>query len=128
MKKRKKNLAPRCKRMKQSARLQSARHWLLKYEGENIICGYSKHFGVNRLCAALELRMLGYKISDEQIEQYKQAEQAKQIKALSKKQKNLENQKFDIELFEYFTGYWDDDYEWLELKDSSDQEDCDLPF
>ena len=117
--------------MKRSARLQSARHWLLKCENKSIIRGYSNHFGVNQLCAALELRMLGHEVSDEQIEQYKKVELDKQRKALLKKQMKFENQKSDAELFEYFTGYCDDDYEWLELKEpleKEEKEDYDLPF
>lgn len=43
------------------------------------------------------------------------------LKDLLRKQKSLEDQKFNIDLFEYYTGYWDGDYEWLELKDSSEK-------
>ena len=66
-----KPLCPRHKRLKREGRLQAAKHWLPEYDGKNIVKGYSKHFGVNKLCAALELQMLGYKISPDYLEQFK---------------------------------------------------------
>ena len=45
--KRKKNIAlpPRCKRMRRSARLQSAVSWLNQFSGKNVLRGYCKHYG-----------------------------------------------------------------------------------
>ena len=59
MGRRKKALPPRAKRMKRAARLESAKHWIPKYSGKDLVRGYEKHFGVDLLCAALELQMLG---------------------------------------------------------------------
>jgi hypothetical protein len=137
--------------MKRSARLESAKHWLPKYEGKSVICGYSRHFGVSSLCAVLELRMLGYDISDERIEQYKKEEEAKHKKALLAKQERMEKElRNDFvesnEWFSYIAGYtaggvaygveredlWDG-YEYLKSKEleektEKDIKDYDLPF
>jgi hypothetical protein len=48
--------------MRRQGRLASARSWLPKYSGKNVLKGYCKHFGVDWRCAAAELQMLGVKI------------------------------------------------------------------
>jgi hypothetical protein len=45
--------------MKRPARLQSARSWLEKYPGKNVVRGYRKRFGVDLVCAYKELEILG---------------------------------------------------------------------
>ena len=64
-KKKRKALPPRVKRMDRAARLQSARHWLQTYVGQNIVKGYRKHFAVDWECAFKELEMLGVRIDPE---------------------------------------------------------------
>jgi len=148
-KKHNQNLGSRCKRMKRPARLQSAKHWLTKFEGKSLIRGYSQHFGVSHLCAALELRMLGYNISDERIEQYKNEEETKQRKALLAKQERIEKE-LETDLvesnrwFSFIVGYtsngvpygverensWDG-YEFFlkhQKSEEKEEEDFDLPF
>lgn len=49
---------PRLHRLKRSARLNSARAWLPKYEGKRIVRSYRKRYGVDLLCAIAELQML----------------------------------------------------------------------
>lgn len=56
---------PRTKRMKQFQRLNSASHWIKTYDGKSLVKGYSKRYGVDKLCAIRELRMLGVEISEE---------------------------------------------------------------
>ena len=56
---------PRTKRMKQFQRLHSASHWLKTYNGKSLVRGYSKRYGIDKLCAIRELRMLGVEISEE---------------------------------------------------------------
>lgn len=108
-KKKKKNrcLGPRAKRMKQTGRLQSAKSWLSKFTGANIIKGYRKHFGVDYLCAIRELELLGFSLNQEYITQLKQSikahSQAKMRKKL-KKQEKLTNYDSD-EHFCYIVGY-----------------------
>jgi len=60
--KRKKPLPPRGKRMNRQGRLASARSWLPKYSGKNVLKGYCRHFGVDWRCASVELAMLGVKV------------------------------------------------------------------
>jgi len=47
--------------MTRQGRLSLARatRWVEKYEGKHIIKSYGKWFGVDPLCAIVELRMLG---------------------------------------------------------------------
>lgn len=56
-------LMPKAKRLMREGKLQAVKSWLSKYDGKNIVKGYSKHFSVNKLCAALELQMIGYEVS-----------------------------------------------------------------
>jgi len=66
--KRKKPLAPRHKRMNRKRRLDSAKHWIAKYKGKNIIKGYKNHFSVDWLCAIKELQILGVGLDREYVE------------------------------------------------------------
>lgn len=63
--KKKRNLGPRRKRMRRPARLQAAVKWRAGYGGEHIVRGYARWFGVDLLCAMVELRMLGVAIDAE---------------------------------------------------------------
>ncbi len=101
---------PRCKQMKRKARLQSAQHWIPKYEGKNLVHGYARHFGVDKLCAINELQILGLEISPEYIKQLKQTALNRQKQAeahkLAKKEKELPERFPDSdETFYYIAGY-----------------------
>jgi len=105
-----KSLPPRHKRLKRESRLQAAKHWLPKYEGKHIVKGYSKHFGVNKLCAALELRLLGYEISEHYIDNLKADEVRRQkINARRKKTKALNLQdtidEYSDDTYYFIVGY-----------------------
>lgn len=50
--------------MKRESRLQSAKHWITTYEGKTIVRGYAKWYGVDLLCAIIELRMLGVHVDE----------------------------------------------------------------
>lgn len=54
-----KALTPRRWRMNRQARLASARAWLEKFSGKNIVRSYAKWFAVDLLCATKELSLLG---------------------------------------------------------------------
>src|SRR5690606_12379553 len=56
---------PRTKRMKQFQRLHNALHWFKAYNGKNLVSGYSKRYGVDKLCAIRELGLLSVRFSDE---------------------------------------------------------------
>jgi|GEM_PF-1241789 len=58
----------RQKKMKRDRRLQSARGWLPTVAGKNLVRAYKKRFGVDELCALLELAALGQPINPERIE------------------------------------------------------------
>lgn len=68
-------LAPRCKRMKRSARLQSAVSWLKQFSGKNVLRGYCKHYGVDWRCAAIELKQLGVQLPSDYLQQRELTEQ-----------------------------------------------------
>lgn len=46
-------------------RLESATEWVKTYSGKHIVRSYAKHYGVDKLCAIFELRLLGIEISEE---------------------------------------------------------------
>ncbi|MFO7902549.1 MAG: hypothetical protein R6U98_07810 [Pirellulaceae bacterium] len=73
--KKKKQFGPRRKRMKRSARLQSATSWLKGYGGRNVLRGYCKHYGVDWRCAAVELKQLGVRLDPEYLRQREITEQ-----------------------------------------------------
>lgn len=64
-KKKNRNLGPRRKRMRRPARLEAAVKWRSGYGGKNIVRGYARWFGVDLLCAMVELRVLGVAIDAE---------------------------------------------------------------
>lgn len=72
-KKRKHTSIPRHKRMTRPHRLDAARVWLAKYEGKSSVKGYSKHFGVDLLCALKELEILGVNFSEQYVTQLKKS-------------------------------------------------------
>jgi len=96
--KKKKGNTPRHKRMNRSSRLQAAKHWIPKYEGKNLVSGYSKHFAVDKLCAVKELEMLGHPIKNS----YKKAlkEDALQKQRKAEERKKLKQEQMEEELWE----------------------------
>lgn len=65
---------PRTKRMKRSARLQSAVLWLKDFEGKNVLRSYCKRYGVDWRCAAIELRRLGVELDSDYLSQREQSD------------------------------------------------------
>lgn len=55
---------PKRKRLTKQARLYSATGWITKYNGKNIIAGYAKWYGVDKICAINELKSIGVVISE----------------------------------------------------------------
>lgn len=86
--------------MKRDQRLQAAKNWVPTFKGKNLARGYSNHFGVDQVCALLELRLLGHSISDERIED---ARKAANLRAEEKTMKRLSRQ-------EEFNPYPDSDF------------------
>jgi len=54
--------------MKRSARLQSARSWIPTYEGKDLVRGYARWYCVDRICAVIELTLIGVEIPAERLE------------------------------------------------------------
>lgn len=54
--------------MCRASRLQSARYWLPTYRGKDPVRGYARRYGVDRLCAALELQRIGAPVATERVE------------------------------------------------------------
>ena len=54
-----KKQTPRRKSLTKKGRLASAKDWIIKYDGKNLISGYAKWFGVDKICAINELKTLG---------------------------------------------------------------------
>ncbi len=90
-KKKKKTTLPTRYTMSRDRRLQSAKSWIINFEGQNLVRGYAKRYRTDLLCAISELRMLGVEIKPEydqgvrqtiaqRIEQNKKKKQTKEIK------------------------------------------------
>ncbi|KPL60467.1 hypothetical protein [Rossellomorea vietnamensis] len=102
MKKKRHTSTPRHKRMNRQSRLQAAPHWIPKYDGKNLVHGYAKHFGVNKLAAVVELELLGYPIDVQYKQLLKQDEIRKEKEAHRRKAKALEGEEID-------EWWWDED-------------------
>lgn len=50
--------------MNRQSRLLAAPHWIKSYNGKSLMRGYAKWFGVDKLCAIRELKILGVPISE----------------------------------------------------------------
>jgi hypothetical protein len=68
-KRKQKPLPPRRKRMHRQARLASARSWLKKFSGKNVVRSYAKWFGVDLLCAVKELSLCGVPVDQAYVAQ-----------------------------------------------------------
>lgn len=106
--KKKKGNTPKRKRLSRKDRLNSGKKWLETYSGKHIVNSYSKWFGVDKLCAIKELRMLGIEITEEYEEQIK-----KSIEDLTKERKRRKEEKenqidsepWSDEVFAFIAGY-----------------------
>jgi len=102
-KKKKKN---QHKQLRRTQRLGIGKSWLKTYQGEDIIQDYIKRYGVDLLCAVVELRMLGVAISEDYEHQLRQNEEYKRLsKKSNKKMNNQVEEDFSDENFAYIVGY-----------------------
>src|SRR5205814_2452794 len=76
--------------MNRAARLKSAKHWLLTYEGRDVVKGNRKWYGVSTACAIIELRQLGVKIDEQRLIQAKRPEESTARQHAKKKQERTE--------------------------------------
>lgn len=86
----------RRKRMKRESRLCSAKAtgWVSKYQGKNIIKGYSNWFGVDFLTAITELRLLGVPIDSVREAEVKASIEAR-IEARKRQREASARKRFD---------------------------------
>jgi hypothetical protein len=99
--------APKRKRYNKKQRLAAAEKWIPKYEGENLVKGYSKWFGVDKICAINELELLGHEIDSEYKEQIYKLE----IEKEDAKKANFDDPG-DFEV-EHFNTWQDSDYYFI---------------
>ena len=95
--------------MKRKVRLQSAKTWIAKYPGKNLIKEYRKHFGVDWFCAIQELQMMEVQINPQYVEQLKRTLESDQKIKQARKQMGaaIEKQDFDPQSdgnFAYIAG------------------------
>jgi hypothetical protein len=98
---------PRRKRMSRTARLQSAKHWIPTYSGRDIVKGYRKWYGVDTVCAILELRQLGVDVPETRLLEAKRTEEA-----TSQRRREQKHHAADVDLlcesdesFAFIAGY-----------------------
>jgi hypothetical protein len=118
---------PRHKKLNRESRLQAAKHWLPNYNGKNKVRGYNKHFAVDLLCAANELRMLGVQVEEKYIKQLQiDRENRTENSNLRRERRQLDNQiEQDNDLF-FIAGYTDNGapygVAWDEISNEADTE------
>lgn len=59
-----KSNSPKRKRFRKQERLNAATSWITTYEGKNIVSGYAKWFGVDKICTINELKLIGVVIPE----------------------------------------------------------------
>ena len=101
-------MTPKRKRLKRPARLIMASEWIKGYNGKNLISGYAKWFGVDKICAMNELKIIGVTISEAMKKQVLASVKARiEQKRIMKEKRNFVDDK-DIdsdENFAYIAGY-----------------------
>ena len=91
---------------KRTDRLASARVWIEKYEGKNIVRGYSKKYQVDLLCSVVELELMGYEVDPTYKKQLEQSKAELQRQRELKKMKNEEQLNMDSDdTFYFIAGY-----------------------
>jgi hypothetical protein len=91
------------KTLTRARRLQRAKRWLASYRGKNLVRGYTKWFGVDKVCAVVELRMLGVDIPDARLEQARRDERARAAQRARRKEKDAAGTMCD----------WDDEFSFI---------------
>jgi len=101
---------PKRKRFRKQERLNDATSWITTYEGKNIVSGYAKWFGVDKICAINELKLIGVVIPEMLEEQIMKSHQ---VLIEQRRQKREEKKIADSinlaiesdENFAYIVGY-----------------------
>ncbi len=101
---------PRTKRMKRSARLQSAVLWIKEFEGKNVLRSYCKRYGVDWRCAAIELRQLGIELDPAYLSQREQSERQLADKRKRRREERESEDPAPIEFESLFDAYLAKDF------------------
>jgi len=99
------NHTPRRKRYSRRDRLQNAKKWVDQYNGKYLAKGYSNWFGVDLLCAIMELEMLGHKFKQSYKDQVKNSLEGRQKQKEKRKQVKEQNEDFGDDMFYFVAGY-----------------------
>jgi hypothetical protein len=92
--------------MTRNARLQSAKHWIPSYSGRDIVKGYRKWYGVDTVCAILELRQLGVDIPETRLSQAKRTEETTAQRRVEQRHHAESEALYDSDdNFAYIAGY-----------------------
>lgn len=91
-------------------RLRKARTWIKEYPGKNLVKGYAKQYGVDKLCAIKELRMIGVEISEAVETNVRQSLEAlRKGRLTAKLKREKKEEKFRVfdsdENFAFIVGY-----------------------
>src|SRR2546425_246097 len=102
-----KALSPRRKRMSRAARLQSGRHWLRSFSGTRVVPSYARWFGVDLICAAKQLQILGMRFSPEYLGALRRtaAARARHCRDVPKGAKAVDIEPARNQKFAYIAGY-----------------------
>jgi hypothetical protein len=123
--KNRRNLGPRRKRMRRPVRLQAAVKWRSGYGGKDLVRGYARWFGVDLLCAIVELRMLGVEVDAAREQELRRAIAARAQGRARSRAAKLAAKALPIEVT------WPDDWpsEWIPTDDCAESGQLDeIPF
>lgn len=90
-----------------AARVQSGRHWLKSFSGKRVVSSYARWFGVDLMCAAKELQILGVHFSPEYLEALRRtaAVRPRQCRDAGKEAKAVDVEPMWNQEFGYIAGY-----------------------
>ena len=93
--------------MSRAARLQSGRHWLRSFSGTRVVPSYARWFGVDLICAAKELQVLGMHFSPEYLGALRRtaAARARHCRDVPKGAKAVDIEPARNQKFAYIAGY-----------------------
>jgi len=94
-------------RFKRTQRLESAKRWVPTHSGRNLVRRYRDRYGVDVVCAILELRMLGVDIPDARLEQERRSKEDRAARRA--RRRSLASRADDFgdsdETFAFIAGY-----------------------
>jgi hypothetical protein len=99
--------SPRRKRMSRAARLQSGHHWLRSFSGKRVVPSYARWFGVDLMCAAKELQILGLHLPPDYLEALRRTAtgRPRHRRNVAKEAKAVDVEPLWNQEFAYIAGY-----------------------